>query len=42
MGSSLWKRLGLEGLQLEINTLGNTASRSRYRSRLIADRKSVV
>ncbi len=36
MGASLWKRLGLNGLQLEINTLGNTASRSRYRTRLIA------
>jgi histidyl-tRNA synthetase len=36
MGASLWKRLGLDGLQLEINTLGNTASRSRYRTRLIA------
>jgi histidyl-tRNA synthetase len=35
MGASLWKRLGLDGLQLEINTLGNTASRSRYRTRLI-------
>ena len=36
MGASLWKRLGLDGLQLEINTLGNAASRSRYRARLIA------
>ena len=36
MGASLWKRLGLEGLQLEVNTLGNAASRSRYRMRLIA------
>jgi histidyl-tRNA synthetase len=36
MGASLWERLGLEGLQLEINTLGNAASRSRYRTRLIA------
>jgi len=36
MGASLWMRLGLDGLQLEINTLGNTASRSRYRARLIA------
>ena len=36
MGASLWKRLGLDGLQLEINTLGNAASRSRYRTRLIA------
>ena len=36
MGASLWKRLGLDGLRLEINTLGNAASRSRYRTRLIA------
>jgi histidyl-tRNA synthetase len=36
MGAALWRRLGLEGLQLEINTLGNEASRSRYRARLIA------
>ena len=36
MGASLWKRLGLENLQLEVNTLGNTVSRSRYRTRLIA------
>jgi len=35
MAASLWKRLGLDGLQLEINTLGNAASRSRYRTRLI-------
>ncbi len=36
MGASLWRRLGLDGLTLEINTLGNAASRERYRSRLIA------
>ena len=36
MGANLWARLGLDGLQLEINTLGNAASRSRYRTRLIA------
>ena len=36
MSASLWKRLGLDDLQLEINTLGNSASRSRYRTRLIA------
>jgi len=36
MGANLWARLGLDDLQLEINTLGNTASRSRYRTRLIA------
>ncbi|MBC8007245.1 MAG: histidine--tRNA ligase [Prolixibacteraceae bacterium] len=36
MGASLWRLLGLEGVQLEINTLGNAASRNRYRARLIA------
>jgi len=36
MSANLWKRLGLDGLRLEVNTLGNTASRSRYRTRLIA------
>jgi histidyl-tRNA synthetase len=36
MGASLWRRLGLDGLQLEINTLGNAVSRGRYRTRLIA------
>jgi histidyl-tRNA synthetase len=35
MGASLWARLGLDELRLEINTLGNAASRSRYRIRLI-------
>ncbi|MEO8008383.1 MAG: ATP phosphoribosyltransferase regulatory subunit, partial [Betaproteobacteria bacterium] len=29
MGASLWRRLGLDDLQLEINTLGNSASRGR-------------
>lgn len=36
MGATLWKRLGVDALQLEINTLGNVASRRRYRTRLIA------
>jgi histidyl-tRNA synthetase len=36
MGASLWKELGLDGLQLEINTLGNAVSRGRFRTRLIA------
>ena len=35
MGARLWRRLGLDDIQLEINTLGNSASRSRYRARLI-------
>jgi histidyl-tRNA synthetase len=36
MGASLWQRLRLDDLQLEINTLGNAASRNRYRARLVA------
>jgi len=36
MGADLWRRLGLEGLQLEINTLGNTTSRGLHRAKLIA------
>ena len=36
MGASLWRELGLKDLRLEINTLGNAASRGRYRTRLIA------
>ena len=35
MGAALWRRLGLNGLRLELNTLGNAASRSRYRARLV-------
>ena len=35
MGARLWRRLGLDGIRLEINTLGNSASRARYRTRLI-------
>jgi len=35
MGARLWRRLGLDGIRLEINTLGNADSRSRYRARLI-------
>lgn len=36
MGARLWRKLGLDGIQLEINTLGNSDSRHRYRERLIA------
>ena len=36
MGADLWRRLGLEDLQLEINTLGNTTSRGLHRAKLIA------
>jgi histidyl-tRNA synthetase len=35
MCARLWKTLGLQGLRLEINTLGSAESRSRYRSRLV-------
>jgi len=35
MSAGLWRRLGLDGIRLEINSLGNAASRSRYRARLI-------
>jgi histidyl-tRNA synthetase len=31
----LWRKLGLEHLRLEINTLGSPESRSRYRARLV-------
>jgi len=36
MTADLWRRLGLAGITLELNTLGNAASRARYRARLIA------
>ncbi len=35
MGARLWRMLGLAGVTLQINTLGNASSRLRYRSRLI-------
>ena len=31
----LWRQLGLDHLQLEINTLGSAESRTRYRARLV-------
>ncbi len=36
MTARLWKLLGLQDVQLEINTLGSAEARARYRSRLIA------
>jgi histidyl-tRNA synthetase len=36
MCARLWRRMGLDHLRLEINTLGSHESRARYRSRLIA------
>src|SRR4026208_1688589 len=35
MCGRLWKRLGLDGIALEINTLGNTEWRARYRTKLV-------
>lgn len=35
MSSRLWKTLGLKDVQLEINTLGSSESRSRYRDVLV-------
>ena len=35
MGARLWKRLGLDDVSLEINTLGDNESRARYRDRLV-------
>lgn len=32
----LWKRLGLEGLELQLNSLGTPAARSVYREKLVA------
>jgi histidyl-tRNA synthetase len=36
MTARLWRELGLREVRLEINTLGDAASRQRYRTRLIA------
>jgi len=41
MAARLWQRLGIEGLRLQINTLGSSAARARYRARLIAYLQSV-
>ncbi|HXV12045.1 MAG TPA: histidine--tRNA ligase [Burkholderiales bacterium] len=34
MCARLWRNLGLEGLELELNTLGESEARARYRARL--------
>lgn len=34
MAARLWKMLGIEGLRLQLNTLGSAAARARYRARL--------
>jgi len=35
MCARLWRMLGLEGIELELNTLGAVEERSRYRARLV-------
>jgi histidyl-tRNA synthetase len=35
MCAALWKELGLEGIRLELNTIGSSAERSRYRADLV-------
>ena len=35
MTARLWKLLGLDGIRLQINTLGSTACRARFRARLV-------
>jgi len=35
MCASLWRELGLDGLRLELNTIGSSEERARYRSELI-------
>ena len=36
MCARLWQRLGLDDVKLEINTLGSSVARTRYRSRLVS------
>ncbi len=35
MCARLWRRLGIDGIKLELNTLGSTEARARYRARLV-------
>jgi len=35
LAARLWRRLGLDGIALEINTLGTPAARAAYRARLV-------
>jgi histidyl-tRNA synthetase len=35
MGARLWQRLGLRDVRLQLNTLGSSTSRARYRTRLV-------
>ena len=36
MTARLWKKLSISGVELQLNTLGNSADRARHRARLIA------
>ena len=36
MTARLWRELGIEGLQLQLNTLGSNESRAAYRDKLVA------
>ena len=36
MCANLWRQLGLDHIQLELNTLGSTDARARFRQRLVA------
>lgn len=36
LSARLWRRLGLEGIRLQINSLGSGAARAAYRERLVA------
>ena len=36
MCARMWRELGIEGLELELNTLGSSQARARYRARLVA------
>lgn len=36
MGERIWRRLGLKGIELQLNTLGNAQERARYRAALVA------
>jgi histidyl-tRNA synthetase len=35
MCARLWRELGIDGLELELNTLGSSEARARYRARLV-------
>jgi histidyl-tRNA synthetase len=35
MGAALWRELGLDGLRLELNTIGSPEERARYRTALV-------